>query len=152
MEEKFTKKELRQIKRADELRTIINIVRLTLDKDVVWEKLHCNQAHGEFYTANARICNVDVEISCVDWGVFKHINISHKKKSYSVSRTKKNKKDFDRLLFLIKEKILEIEKRETSKKPDEDTTMDLPFPPEKDTGPTDQEKLQKVINFLSKND
>ena len=152
MEEKYTKKELRRIKQADKLRAIVSITTLTLKKEALWEKLYCNWAHGDFYIATVRICGVDVKISYVDWGVFKHVNVSYNKRDYSVLRTRKNKPAFDYLASLIKKQITEREKGIAPEQPEEDTTMILPFPPEKDTGPTDQEKLQKVIIFLSKNE
>lgn len=142
----LSKKEKRQIKKADNLRVILNIINFTLGRKISWKKLSCTQAHCEFYRGNATILGIPVIIECAQWSALRYLNVYYEEEIWSTLCPRKYKPNFRYMLSIIEENITQ----NPLKKSDEDTTMILPFCPEKKAvKSTDREKLQEVINFLT---
>lgn len=150
MKEELSRKERRLIRDSRDLKIIANITALTLKKAISWARSHCHRAHDEFVFASALINGTEVSLNHYSWGIFKILTISYGKEREGIYRTKRNKSNFDYLISVINDQILEKEKQEARKMADQDTTMILPLPPEeKAAEPNDREKLQKVIDFLT---
>jgi len=152
LKEKLSRKERKQIGRADDLRTIVSVTTLTLKNEAPWKRVFCGgpqDVSGHLYSTTVMINGIEVKFECLPWLGLKQLNISCGKEIKSVSRTGKNKSAFDYLLSLIEKQALEKERQETQKQLDKDTTVLLPASPEKKAAePTDREKLQRVVDLL----
>ena len=147
----YSKRELRQIKRADELRIIGSVIYLILRFKFPWKKIYhpksaAQDAEAWRYIATAKINNIDVGLEHFKCGLEIYLTISCGEEKRTVLRPiffhKKLRSDFDRLHSLIKEYAVE----ESVQQPKQDTTLVLPNPPD---GLTDKEKLWRVIDFMT---
>ena len=151
---KPSRKELRQIKRNDNLKIVAAITYFALRYEYQWKKIYCSggaqDSKAWLYSTRTKINDIDVELEYFECSTIKQLTISCEEEKITIQRPfasqKKLRATFDSLASSIKEHSLESEDQ---KGPDENTTLILPFPPGAE--PTDKEKLQKVIDFLINN-
>ncbi|MDP2934802.1 MAG: hypothetical protein Q8N59_03500 [bacterium] len=151
MEKELSRKERKQIRRADEGRIIWNITSLTTKNEASWERLRCCRSHYDFCRAVVEIKGVKVIIDLNEWPDSTQLTIHYGDAHKIVYRNGKNKPDFKILdSAVMEQQIHKIQEQESRKQPDQDTTMVLPLSPEKKLAePTDQENLKKVVDFLT---
>lgn len=134
MKEELSRKERKRLRLIEAEQIIWGIIGLTEEDKLQWKKSHCDWAHSDYYFTSAPN-NPKIRIECIDDENYRQLGIFLVPVHEIVQRTRKNKREFDAMLSAIKEQIREREKK-TPQKPDEDTTMILPFSP----GRTEEQK------------
>lgn len=131
MKEKLSKKERKQLRLVGEERIIRGISTLTHRNEISWEKSRDDWAHSDYYRALVSLNNAEVRIECADDRGYRLLGIYHHEAHEVVQRTRKNKRQFNILLSLIREQIRKKEEEEAQKQQSQDdTTQVLPFSPE----------------------